>query len=208
MFIRESLDIEWWGIMWILLAVLITSFSRIRLGVHYPSDCFTGFLQGVLASVIGSFLYHKGAIGCGDCRINECYIDKNDTSAITVLTFKTNFDFLLFFGLFVAVILITIIAIIRPLHLWDKCDHVFGMLFPCLIFRFTFLCYPLNKQKSALPEPSDWEWYSVVLGLVVVAIATFVGVKSKKGHFQLWVFIALFISLYSILAVWRLYFIL
>lgn len=47
-----------YGVPLVILACLI-SFSRIYLGVHYPSDVFAGFLIGLLTSQIGYYVVQR-----------------------------------------------------------------------------------------------------------------------------------------------------
>ena len=52
-----------WKIVLIFLWAAFVSYSRIYLGVHYPSDIFGGMLLGFLISFLIITLYHKTELG-------------------------------------------------------------------------------------------------------------------------------------------------
>mmetsp|Transcript_12873 Transcript_12873/g.11000 ORF Transcript_12873/g.11000 Transcript_12873/m.11000 type:complete len:265 (+) Transcript_12873:67-861(+) len=58
----------------IILSAFLSSFSRIHLGVHYPSDCVVGFFFGILICIVSEYVFKVGNIfGCPSCYDNQCY---------------------------------------------------------------------------------------------------------------------------------------
>jgi len=184
-----------------VFTILISSFSRINLGVHYPSDCVAGFLQGLLVCIIGTVFWVGDTFGCKSCKYLECY-SLNDNTTFTFDSLgHINIVMLLFILLFSA--LIPVASVIKPIDFWNKCDRVYGMLFPGIAFQLLFLCPNSTKEGFSLAPPPHVQWYDFLFAFTVVGIATGIGIRFQ-GRRPALVYIILYISLFFSLVLWRL----
>lgn len=191
--------ITWWMPILIILAVLLSSFARINMGVHYPSDCVAGFFQGILVCVIGTLLWHADTLGCNSCFTDKCYSLENSETLIS----KDHLDRINFGAIGIgclAGLLITIISVVKPVDFWQKCDRVYGMLFPGILFQVTFLCK--RTTGSSLGHPDVCPWYGYFYALSFTGLATLVGFKNN-GRYPVISFLVLFLFLFIGLVVWR-----
>jgi len=194
-------EVQWWMPIFILAAVLLASYARINMGVHYPSDCIAGFIQGFFVALIATLLWKADIVGCNSCVHNKCYARDLQKEAITATSLERVNLLMLIFTSFGAMIF-TVVSILKPIDFWGKCDRVYGMLFPGIVFQLTFLCP--KAIKYALPPPVSTPWYSYIYGIGVVAIVTAIGLKVKGRH-PIIMYIALFISLFVGITGWRLW---
>jgi hypothetical protein len=67
---------------------------------------------------------------------------------------------------------ITALAIVKPVEFWSKCDRVFGMLFPCVLFQVLFLCPGASSLGASLPRPRHISWEAPVYGILVALAGT------------------------------------
>jgi len=193
--------ITWWMPLLIITAVVLSSFARINMGVHYPSDCVAGFLQGILVCVIGTLLWHADALGCDSCFTDRCYSSENSSSLISKDHLSRISWGTIAIGISVS-LFFTIVSVIKPIDFWQKCDRVYGMLLPGVLFQFTFLCR--RTTGSSLAHPDSFPWYAWPYALGFTGVATAVAFKNN-GRYPVLSFLALFIILYIALVVWRLY---
>jgi membrane-associated phospholipid phosphatase len=194
--------IQWWMPLVVLIAFLLASFARINLGVHYPSDCVGGILQGAAICAVGTLLWEVDVVACGSCSSDMCY--SPEAGAITWHTLSRA-NWWVMGCLFVVMAGIVGICLAKPLDFWAKCDRVFGMLFPCVAFRVTFLCpAPLNDNAS-LTSPS-WPpaWYSYLVGIGLAACLTVLGV-ANKGRYPFAAYLVFFFITFFSLSWWRLF---
>jgi len=192
----------WWMPILFIFTVLIASFARVNLGVHYPSDCVAGFLQGLVVCIIGTIFWSVNTLGCKTCDphvSDNCY-STGDEAVTSSNVHKYNWVSLLV--TLVIGLLITLLSIVKPVNLWDKCDRVYGMIFPCIAFQLTLLCP--SVVKTSLPEPRALEWYSYIYAFGVSAVLTVAAFKNS-GRYPLISFFVLFCATYTAIAVWRIY---
>jgi len=197
----SPLSITWWMPLVVISAVLLSSFARVNLGVHYPSDCIAGFVQGMVVCVIGTALWHADSLGCESCFSGKCYSSPRSDTLIS----RDNIGRLNFLAVVVGgivALVITIISIVKPIDFWQKCDRVYGMLLPGILFQVTFLCK--RTTGSSIGEPMQAPWYGYIYALVFTALATLIGFKND-GKYPVLSFSLLFLLLYSALVFWRLW---
>ena len=175
--VHKTFQVEWWMPFLIIFATLLSSFARINMGVHYPSDCVAGFIQGIFVCAIGTVLWQLDSLGCSSCLDGSCYSDLNSVHSLTKQYFASRFNWL---GLFLILLIssaITALSIIKPINFWAKCDRVYGMLFPGIAFQLTCLCPSMSD--SSLPRPASIPWYAYFYAIAFVGTAT-VNLVSQK----------------------------
>jgi len=161
--------ITWWMPILIIVSVLLASFARINMGVHYPSDCIIGLFQGILVCVIGTMLWHADVVGCDSCFVSKCYSSNGSLNVIT----RANWERITFVTMGVGVVvsfIIAIVSVVKPFDFWGKCDRVYGMLLPGMLFQITFLCRKASGTTLFVPPPTPW--YGYFYGIAFTAIAS------------------------------------
>jgi hypothetical protein len=196
----DHLAIAWWMPLVYIVAVVLSSLARISLGVHYPSDCVAGMLQGLLICTLATALWRADLLGCPSCHGGGCYA----TSSATSLTWATlsRVNWLLLGVLALAAALLALLSLMPPVSFWVKCDRVYGALLPCLVFELTFLCPTANAHHAALPAPRGVAWYSVLYALGLSLVALFAGAKVSSRWAMLG-FAVLFCVMLAALVSWR-----
>eukprot|EP01132_Coremiostelium_polycephalum_P007866 gene7866-9683_t len=137
----DSVVIEWWMPFLFIIMIALSSFARVNLGVHYPSDCVGGVIQGVLVCLIGTGLRKADILGCRSCWDYSCYASD------------------------VLCVVIPIVSVMKPVDFWSKCDRVYGMLFPAAVFQLLLLCPKSYNLNASLPKPLTPHWYSFIFGI-------------------------------------------
>eukprot|EP01118_Nematostelium_gracile_P003170 TRINITY_DN13603_c0_g1_i1.p1 TRINITY_DN13603_c0_g1~~TRINITY_DN13603_c0_g1_i1.p1 ORF type:complete len:372 (+),score=43.36 TRINITY_DN13603_c0_g1_i1:123-1238(+) len=197
----DRFQMTWWMPILVISSVLLSSFARVNMGVHYPTDCIIGFIQGVVVCVSGTFLWHVNAIGCESCFSAQCYslhgttsiIDKDHLFRINWITFGI--------GLIIC-FAIVVISVVKPIDFWAKCDRVYGILLPGLLFKVTFICKGLNHVS--LGEPKASPWYGYIFGMALTGLVTFISFKFR-GRYPIVSFGILFVLCTLGLFIWRIY---
>ena len=164
----------------ITLFILFASYSRIFYGVHFPSDCAAGAIFGLLICLAGYTIHQWIIEQCLDCTAGACY------AVLRVISMKEDSApvYLPNFIVAVSVCLgITFLSIIPPLMFWKKCGLVYGSLLPCVLFRFTFLCKPLNPYESALVQPHFSSEMQIFATLIAIGCAIFCGVFTLLSNY-------------------------
>jgi len=192
---------RWWMPVLIIFAILLSSFARINLGVHYPTDCVAGVLQGILICTIGTALWKTDILGCESCHKQKCYAG-SPGAAITISSGFAKLNWWLAVVVFGICVGIPIISVMKPIDFWNKCDRVYGMLLPCVAFQVLFLCPSSTREGYALNPPHFPSWYSFILGPCLAAGATIIGQKFG-GTRPLVSYALLSSSLLGSLVLWR-----
>jgi len=203
---EKTLELEWWMPLLGLVLVFATSFARVNLGAHYPSDCLAGALQGMLVSGVGFALHEGEVFTCGDCEKDKCYSDDKSLQLNSSLVHVCWWSFVV--GLFVLLGFVAI-AMVRPIQFWVKSDRVCGLLFPCILFSILFLCPTSCNSHYALPPP-EIHWFSFVYAVSVAFCVSVVAVGAKivtpkKYYFSYVSFLVVFFVVFVALSFWRLF---
>ena len=151
------------------LFAALAAAARVIVGAHYPSDCVVGLVAGVVITSIGWGMY-AGEVGvCGACTSaldGGCY----DRTSHPISASNIPLNWLVpALGVAVSSVVLALLAC-PPLYFWTKSSYVLGVLVPCIVFRLSFLCPPLNGG-AALPEPSRFSGVSIGLALFVAAVS-------------------------------------
>jgi len=164
---KKRFFFAWWMPVLMISAILISSWARIYLGVHYPSDCVAGTIQGVIICVLGTGMWGTDFGGCTSCKWNSCY----EQSPHTTIDSLGNINYLVLCLASLICLLITCICMAQPVVFWrEKCDRVFGFLLGCIVFQISFLCKKLSLQHASLPPPGPIQWYDIVVAVFLPAL--------------------------------------
>jgi hypothetical protein len=213
-YMTDTKIFHWWVLLGIIFATLLSSFARVHLGVHYPSDCLGGFLQGALICLLGTALWDANVWGCTSCHYGQCYATDEQHAimgsyeAASGEHLGEHLNFLVLFVGTAICIALFFVSVIRPLVFWEKCDRVYGVLLACVVFQLAFLCPPASLNGSSLPPPKNPGWASyfmaVVIPILILPITYFAG-KKFKGTMSVIVFFVLFVPLLVVMSLWRLF---
>lgn len=192
----------------ITISALMTSFSRINLGVHYPSDCLFGVLQGLLCCFVGLAFYSLHLVVCPSCAqkvhtYSSCYAQQ---SPGFVLHDLSQFNWILLLLLTVVCILASIVLVVRPINFYTKFHHIFGMILPCEVFQLCVLCKPLSLDGETALANSKVSYpslHTVLIALSSGTILTLVGIKAGKGNMSVLIFMFMYLTVFGLLFFWR-----
>lgn len=173
-------DVEWWMPILMLVMIVLTSYARIQLGCHYPTDCVFGIVSGTLSALLGFGFYYASRSMCAACNdhVGMCYALPYDGMAITLdALFRVNWLTLAL--MYLGSVLLGVLAEVRPLSLWTKSGHMLGMLLPAFTFRVVFLCAP--ALSNALPPPiSPPHWGGYLVAIALAAAVNVLGILTRK----------------------------
>ncbi|KYR01832.1 hypothetical protein DLAC_01849 [Tieghemostelium lacteum] len=194
-------QVQWWMPFLFIIMIALSSFARINLGVHYPSDCVGGVIQGTMVCLIGTSFRAIDVVGCRSCWNDSCYA----TTLSQTLSFSNlgRLNYVMFAILLALCIIIPIVSTMKPVDFWSKCDRVYGMLFPAVCFQLLFLCPKSYDISASLPHPPSPSWYSFMFSLSIALIAIILGGRIKVKY-SLITFWGLFLTLTICLFSWRL----
>jgi len=130
------------------------AWSRVYLGVHYPSDCTFGAFLGLACCAIGEFAGKALRNLCLPCSTYQCYANATDC-ALAVLP-NEPWDFRCYkYGLAaisaLVLFVIFLLAIVPRVAFFTKSANVLGMVFPAIVFHLTMLCKPLAVVQTVVP---------------------------------------------------------
>jgi membrane-associated phospholipid phosphatase len=193
---------RWWMPVFFILVVVLTSFARINLGVHYPSDCIAGLVQGVIVCLIGTALWRTDIFGCESCHAMHCYAT-NPAAEITMHSGFMRINWWLVVVVVAFILGVPLLSVVKPIDFWSKCDRVYAMLLPAIAFQLIMLCPHSTNKGYALPSPPPPQWYSFILAAILVVGATVIGGKFG-GKRPMLMYALEFLALSIILFFWRL----
>ncbi len=108
--------------------VLLTAAARVQLGVHFPSDCVFGVVQGLVIVVLSAVSFTSAAA--------LCTVSHEDAAPFDVSTLP-----LLWIALLLGIgLLLAFVALAPPLRFWPKAPHILGLLLPAVIYAATVHC--------------------------------------------------------------------
>jgi len=192
---------EWWMPVLFVAAIFLSSFARINLGVHYPSDCLGGLVQGIIVCILGTLLWKTDILGCESCHDRRCYA-RTPENEITLSSGVTRLNWWLAIVALAVILGVPLLSVAKPIDFWSKCDRVYGMLLPGIAFQLLLLCPHSTPQKFSLPPPPSPKWYYFILGISLAAGATLIGNKFG-GKRPLLMYTLLFLSMSCALFFWR-----
>ena len=138
----------------VLLAALVSSYARIFLGMHYPSDCLVGFFTGLLVLFLSSLCSrYVPLLDCPSCTDHHCYAD----SGSLVSLFHGPWGELNWLpsGLILCLgTVLILLSTLPPVSFWFKTPFIFGTSLFCFTYRVLFLCP--NSSHSAALSPSPY----------------------------------------------------
>ncbi|KAF0979460.1 hypothetical protein FDP41_001803 [Naegleria fowleri] len=207
-----------WCIPCCFLSAIAASAARIYLGVHYPSDCLFGALQGLVSIILGTICYLIHLSVCATCAGNAdsktywnglmpCYAPLEESVNLITVIGRSNLshvNWYLFCILSIGSLLLGILFVTKPIQFYTKFHHVFSMLAPCLTFQYCFLCPTLSLNGIAtIPKPSLFSpWFSYLYAAIVGIVFTAAGMKAPKKY-SLIAFPILYILVFCALFFWR-----
>jgi len=204
-YVNEVMKIEWlWMSLLFIVVILGSTFARVYLGAHYPSDCLFGAVEGILICAIGTVIWELDALGCTSCKDGKCY---SPSGSDTQLTYRNLVDMSLwpFVAVVGASLIVTVLAVMKPIHFWRKCDRALGLLLPCAAFQVGFLC-PNGSETGcslAAPEMPPPYWaYLFAIGVPVILLIIPTVLKSKNYTLN---FMILYSLTLGLLVTWRLF---
>jgi len=200
---NASANFAFWFWVWpvVIGSFLVTSFARVHLGVHYPSDCLFAVVQAVICMMLGAGLFLLNTVFCPSCHSAKCYAAI--ANQITLSNMK-NVNWLLFSGVTVLMMLIAVITV--AVNFFVKFHHVFGMTLPCLAFQLVALCPDLSwNRKTGLSAPVQFAptWPSYLFAAGCGIILTAVGMLAPKGKTSIITFSLMYATTFVALLLWR-----
>jgi hypothetical protein len=153
-----------------LLVILITSWSRIAVGAHYPSDCIVGAIQGGISCFVGDVVYNV-LMSCPKdiIRANELIawnwdnVSFNRPIAIAII------------GL--AMILI---SNIKSVSMWSKLPLILSYVLPSVTFSYLVCSTSVDSVAHYLYQPDVFIQHYIIFGLIFTAV--FVSISSANGY--------------------------
>jgi|ERR1712137_408817 len=201
-YFKELQIVWWWMPELFIIMFFLTSFARIFLGVHYPSDCIFGAIQGIFICLIGTLLWEVTLIGCS-CD-DECNSEYGSDEQLTSSNLR-DMSLIPFFAVVLISFIVALLAILKPIHFWRKCDRSLGLLLPCVAFQIGFLCPGGSFANASLASPHDpAPWWAYPFALLIPIFAILFGQK-MKSKYPLASFSILYVFVFSSLCIWRLF---
>jgi len=170
--------------MWILLAAFLSSFARIHLGAHFPSDCLVGFLTGLGICLVSYLLFQlPNILGCPSCLNNECY-------PLTVNQEMTSQNFSpqnmpRAFGSQLLVIILFVLVNAPPIKFWDKSAPILGSYNSCFLANLIMIC-PINGSKGlAYADTKQLNTGDVLLAFIIAETNLIISSITSKVYRKL-----------------------
>eukprot|EP00168_Porphyra_purpurea_P008903 TRINITY_DN2154_c0_g1_i11.p2 TRINITY_DN2154_c0_g1~~TRINITY_DN2154_c0_g1_i11.p2 ORF type:complete len:452 (+),score=103.22 TRINITY_DN2154_c0_g1_i11:51-1358(+) len=185
--------------------VLLTAWSRVHVGAHYPSDAGAGALFGALISSVGAWAHGLwGRSGCATAS-GACYYAPHAVS----LTADTVWARLPYRGLAVAVVISYAVTLASFKGFWVKCSYVYGLLFSCVTLRWMLLCpvggSPASPAVALPPLPvQSAGGHATVVAVFGALLAFGMATRGLRGVFRLINFTVTYFGSLVFIIAWRL----
>mmetsp|Transcript_10774 Transcript_10774/g.22922 ORF Transcript_10774/g.22922 Transcript_10774/m.22922 type:complete len:506 (-) Transcript_10774:30-1547(-) len=177
----------WIYVSAVLVTVVFTTFARVNVGAHYPSDVLGGLVLGafVLACSFAS-LHTWTALHCmapHDRYPSEPQLELHSDTFWSLVSVKQ----VILCGL--ASFSVALMSGVSPIRFWLKNNYVYGLLLSSLTFRFVFLCPSCSSTGVGLVAsaalPSAWIHLKTILaGGLMIALSF--ALKPKQRGFPEW----------------------
>jgi len=185
-----------------IISVICTSFARVNVGAHYPSDTIFGILLGAVVQAVGFW-----SLGVWD-RLGSPSHPKSmyATDPGGFIIVGAIWSRLPLGRLIVSAVVSFAVTIITMRSFWLKCNYVYGLLLSSFTFRVVFLSASAFRAGTSLaPVPTQ--------GLLVHLWASFWGLlllgygmltRGKKGKWRIVNYLLLYSSSLSVMLWFRL----
>lgn len=160
--------------------------------------------MGILVIFVGIGFRAGDSAGCGDCVGVSCYATPAQPDSEISFGHLGRVNFVRF-GITIGLsLLVGVGFIVPPIQFWVKFIRVYGVLLPPLLFRLTFICPESTSNRAALAAPGDRMWYVWLFAILITATAMTVATvaPAKRAIIS---YTILYIVLFSILSLWRLF---
>ncbi|KAK1859835.1 hypothetical protein I4F81_002429 [Pyropia yezoensis] len=185
--------------------VLLTAWSRVHVGAHYPSDTGAGALFGALISSVGSWAHDLwGRSGCATAT-GACYYAPHAVN----LTSETVWARLPYRGLAIAIAVSYAVTLASFKGFWVKCSYVYGLLFSCVTLRWVLLCpvggTPATPAVALPPLPvQTMSGHMTVVAVFGALLAFGMATRGLHGAFRLINFTVTYFGSLVFIVAWRL----
>jgi len=170
------------GAILILLAFFSSSFARIHLGAHYPSDCIGGLVLGSVISLTSYIVFQfPNIFGCPSCYADQCYPSSWANNSMLPTNFQLQNEALAVTVSF-AVGFFLVLSSCPPLVFWNKSAPIFGTICACVVAEIMLVC-PKAGAKGLVINTNDVNFKRFMLATCVAAfqlITAFVAAKMQK----------------------------
>ncbi|KAJ3433181.1 hypothetical protein M0813_08791 [Anaeramoeba flamelloides] len=200
-----KLRFHWYLLVLSFVFVISTSFSRINFGVHYPSDCFFGVIQGLIICLVSFPLYGKNLCGCTTCLNSECYSTHTSKSNYVDFGHLSRADWGIFVVLTVIFAIIIALSMIPKISFSRKANLTFGILFACVTFNAVFLCPNQGiKKNTSLTYPKHRNsWFGWLTSIFYIPISIVFGLLFRGKYLSYLSYIIIYIITFCLLMVIR-----
>ena len=178
----------WWLPLPPLLMTPITAFSRISLGLNYPSDCLLGTTLSTALMFATSFNYKTTLFGCPACAYGGCY--SWYPSKITDLGSMSTYNAMNKAWILILVPIIFPICVFllirRPFEVYRKLHIASAFFLSTFMFSTTSLCPGAGNNFQALNHPTETSIMGGAIGFGIGMVASVIGYSSDRGERGAW----------------------
>lgn len=188
----------------IVLVVFLTSFARINVGAHYPSDTLLGFVLGCFVVNIGKRLevwMHATCVPITSYPGQHTLI-LNTWSHVLKATPYCSLSRITFLSY--AMTLVSIQGF------WVKCSYVYGLLLSSMAFRVTYLCASRGSDitqiagVSQVTDPVSFREHVQAAATMCVVLFFGMSTRGRKGTFRIVAFTMIYFGTLVLILSWRL----